>query len=305
MDLPPSAAEKRAAVEKVLQSTTFLRADQLRKFLRFICEMEIDGRSGEICEYIIGVEAFGRPADFSPTEDSVVRRRAIDLRNKLEDVYTAELASATLRIELPKGKYIPHFVEAQSVSKGLQAAAIEPVMRTNDLVMPTRRRMIDAFWLPAVFFTMGVAVTWIACQIFPSLLLFSKAPVAEPGVTYEAEASGNIFGGGAKPEACSPCSGGARVRKIGSNPLNYVMLNNVTVGTSGNRLITVYYLLDGNRSFFVSVNGDPGIQVPLTGNSWSTLAKTSISLPLNAGSNAIKFYNDSIYAPDLDRIVVP
>ena len=37
-------AEKRAAMEQVLQSATFLRANQVRNFLRYICEMEIAGR---------------------------------------------------------------------------------------------------------------------------------------------------------------------------------------------------------------------------------------------------------------------
>ena len=37
-------AEKRAAMEQVLQSATFLRANQVRNFLRYICEMELAGR---------------------------------------------------------------------------------------------------------------------------------------------------------------------------------------------------------------------------------------------------------------------
>ena len=36
--------EKRQALEQVLQSVTFLRASQVRNFLRYICEMELAGR---------------------------------------------------------------------------------------------------------------------------------------------------------------------------------------------------------------------------------------------------------------------
>jgi hypothetical protein len=38
-----SSEEKRRALDLVLQSETFSRADQLRKFLRYICEMEASG----------------------------------------------------------------------------------------------------------------------------------------------------------------------------------------------------------------------------------------------------------------------
>ena len=38
-------ADKRAALEEVLHSATFLRASQVRNFLRYICEMEFAGRA--------------------------------------------------------------------------------------------------------------------------------------------------------------------------------------------------------------------------------------------------------------------
>src|SRR5262249_14230501 len=101
---------KRAAVDQVLQSTTFLRAGQLRNFLRYICEMDLAGRAAELSEYLIGVEALGRPAGYSTADDSSVRRRAHALRQKLDEVYATELAGAPVRVDLPKGSYVPRFV---------------------------------------------------------------------------------------------------------------------------------------------------------------------------------------------------
>ena len=80
-------AEKRQALEQVLQSVTFLRASQVRNFLRYICEMELAGRGATLHEYLIGVEALGRPTAYSTDEDSSVRRRAYALRRKLDQVY--------------------------------------------------------------------------------------------------------------------------------------------------------------------------------------------------------------------------
>jgi hypothetical protein len=102
--------DKRAALEQVLQSATFVRASQVRNFLRYICEMELAGRGASLHEYLIGVEAMGRPAAYSPEDDSSVRRRAFALRRKLEQVYETELVGATVRIDVPKGSYVPRFV---------------------------------------------------------------------------------------------------------------------------------------------------------------------------------------------------
>ena len=103
--------EKREAMEQVLSSTTFLRASQVRNFLRYICEMELAGRASALHEYLIAVEAMGLPSSYSTDDDSSVRRRAYALRQKLSTVYQNELTEAKVRIEVPKGSYVPRFVQ--------------------------------------------------------------------------------------------------------------------------------------------------------------------------------------------------
>jgi len=101
--------EKRHALEEILESDTFARADQLKFFLKYVCEMELAGRAPEISEYSVGVEALGRPKSFSPTDDASVRNRAYALRKKLDKYYTDERPDAAVRIEFIKGTYIPRF----------------------------------------------------------------------------------------------------------------------------------------------------------------------------------------------------
>jgi hypothetical protein len=103
-------AEKRAALDEVLRSATFVRASQVRNFLRYICEMELAGRAAALHEYLIGVEALGRPTAYSTEDDSSVRRRAYALRQKLGEVYAKELTDARVRIDVPKGSYVPRFI---------------------------------------------------------------------------------------------------------------------------------------------------------------------------------------------------
>jgi hypothetical protein len=113
--------EKRAALEQVLQSATFTRASQVRNFLRYICEMEIAGRGAALHEYLIAVEAMGRPAAYSTDSDSSVRRRAYALRQKLQSVYANELTDARIRIEVPKGSYVPRYVAVDSPAEPAEA----------------------------------------------------------------------------------------------------------------------------------------------------------------------------------------
>jgi hypothetical protein len=104
--------QARAAVEDVLGSETLARSEQLRSFLRYVCERTLAGHGKEINEYGVAVEALGKPPDFAPNEDSSVRRNAYELRQKLQKYYELERPNAVIRIELPKGSYTPKFVEA-------------------------------------------------------------------------------------------------------------------------------------------------------------------------------------------------
>jgi alpha-galactosidase len=130
--------------------------------------------------------------------------------------------------------------------------------------------------------------------------------VLPPGVVFmdEAEAWWNTFGGAARAGNCPACSGGQKVRFIGNGPANYVRFNEVSVEQAGDYELSFDYTLNGSRSFWISVNDGPGIEVPLTGTSWDIPASASVTVRLNAGTNTIRFYNDTAYAPDLDRIII-
>jgi hypothetical protein len=118
---------------------------------------------------------------------------------------------------------------------------------------------------------------------------------------YEGEAGS--LSGAARLISCSACSGGQKVGYIGNGSANYVTLT-VNASSAGSRTMTIYYLVSGSRSFYVSVNGGAGAQLSLSGTSWDTPVSTTMTVSLNAGNNTIRFYNDGAYAPDLDRIVI-
>jgi hypothetical protein len=163
-----TSEQKRAALEAVLHSQTFARADQLKSFLKYVCEMEMAGRGHELTEYLIAIEALGRPANYSPGDDSAVRTRAFALRKKLQEFYEHEQPNASLRIELLKGSYCPHFVEGQPRQKANGDGRLVERLAPQPLPSPTAReeaipnqamgrREWKRSWLLA--FSAGVVVT--------------------------------------------------------------------------------------------------------------------------------------------------
>lgn len=190
-----TSEQKGAALEAVLHSQTFARADQLKSFLRYVCEMEMAGRGHELTEYLIGIEALGRPPSYSPGDDSAVRTRAFALRKKLQEYYEHEQPCAALRIELLKGSYCPHFVEHQPHQKanGNGAADVPPAPQlvpslTAPEELPTAeprsQREWKRYWL--LPFCAGVVVTallagglywWLGARPVPNAVSHIPAPI--------------------------------------------------------------------------------------------------------------------------------
>ena len=161
-----TAERKRRALEQVLQSHTFRRSDQLRNFLRYVCEMEIAGRATHINEYLIGVDALGRGAGYSPSEDSSVRSRAYELRQKLQKYYLSECRDPELQIEISKGSYVPRFlagVAAEAEGTGDRGALTAVV--PNVLAAAAQRGNQAERWR-----TRGTVVAFICGAVLATVL---------------------------------------------------------------------------------------------------------------------------------------
>src|ERR1700685_4285826 len=101
--------EERRELEEVL-SAVFSRSSNMEKMLRYVCEKYFDGQAIEIKEYSIAVDVLGRPHDFDPTEDSIVRVEAHRLRIKLARYYQTEGSHHLIQTVLPSGGYVPQFI---------------------------------------------------------------------------------------------------------------------------------------------------------------------------------------------------
>jgi N-acetylneuraminic acid mutarotase len=101
----------------------------------------------------------------------------------------------------------------------------------------------------------------------------------------------------------SVCHGDRYVRELG-NGLGTCTIS-VNVSSSGKYTVRIYYLTGEDRSFYVSVNEESGVQVkcPSSG-SFFDIAYKDVLLDLIEGGNTIKFYNNSGWCPDFDGIEI-
>jgi TolB-like protein len=91
-------------VAKVLSSPYLRRSRRLAKFLSYLVAQSLE-RNDPIKEYAIGIEVFGRDADFDPRLDPIVRVEARRLRAKLARYYSEGGAFDAIRIVMPARGY--------------------------------------------------------------------------------------------------------------------------------------------------------------------------------------------------------
>ncbi|WP_377846164.1 hypothetical protein [Bosea sp. UC22_33] len=129
-----AAAIIRAGLDRVLVSDAFRAAPQLSAFLSFVVERTVEGRAAELKGYTIAVEGLGRPADFNPQLDPIVRVEAGRLRRALAQYYTGDGRGDPVQISMPVGGYVPVFTwfggEGSRIADEAADEAQEPDRRT-------------------------------------------------------------------------------------------------------------------------------------------------------------------------------
>ena len=132
--LPPEkAAEVRAELERVLGSPLFRASRRCQILLRRIIEQTLAGDVDSLKERALGVEVFGRPADYDTSQDPVVRASAAEIRKKLAQYYQEAGHETEIRIELPSGSYLAefHFIDEKP-------AAPVPLIPTSEAAQVDR-----------------------------------------------------------------------------------------------------------------------------------------------------------------------
>lgn len=96
-------------LEKIYHDPLFTESKILRKFLSFIVQETIVGRSHCLKEYTIAMNVLEKPSSFNPQENGIVRIHAGRLRRTLAKYYAGFGFKDPIIISIPKGKYVPVF----------------------------------------------------------------------------------------------------------------------------------------------------------------------------------------------------
>ena len=100
----------RQHLKELTVSHAFAGSKRTQDFLHLIVEHALQGEVDSLRERMIGAEMFGRPVGYDTGNDSVVRVKATDLHRKPAEYYLETREKSPVRIELPRGSYVPKFI---------------------------------------------------------------------------------------------------------------------------------------------------------------------------------------------------
>lgn len=176
-------------VARITKSPPLISSPSLCRFLRYIVEETLAGRASGIKEQVLGLEVFDRGQDFNPRLDPIVRVQARNLRSRMAKYYEGPGQADPIRIELPKGTYVPVFHHvgpvaeaprgdtaqvARELAPGPAEVPAADVSAASVSVMPAppprspvavNRQMRPRFMVVAVILVVilaGITVLWIA-----------------------------------------------------------------------------------------------------------------------------------------------
>jgi hypothetical protein len=150
----PFSAEDRQDIDeqmqRILRHPLFQQSKRLPMFLRYIVnEALTNGNEGSTKERTLGIEVFGRKADYDNNSDPIVRVTASELRKKLAQYYYEDGHSDEVRIELKPGSYLPSFRRSQ-----IDATTIPPAVETASAIPQPGENSLDTHEdLPTQVFT--------------------------------------------------------------------------------------------------------------------------------------------------------
>jgi len=119
-------------LNRIFTSSQFRSSEKQRHFLNYVIDETLEGREDQIKGYTVAVAVYGRKADFDPQVDPIVRVEAGRLRRALEHYYLTDGIEDPIRIEIPKGGYVPQFI-----------TALDNASESGELFSPSGREFVD------------------------------------------------------------------------------------------------------------------------------------------------------------------
>jgi len=172
---PPTHDDVRAQLNQIVTSPQFPHIGRSAAFLTYAVEETLAGRAARIKGYSVAVEVFKRPNDFTQ-DDPVVRIEAGRLRQVLERYYLTAGRHDPIRIDIPKGGYVPTFAWTCSSADNSDAEDQSLPSERAEYPFPSLRRHMWAVALGLIVIVGGaVALAGLTSIRFGSIWPFATA----------------------------------------------------------------------------------------------------------------------------------
>ncbi len=251
----------RDQLERVLQSAAFRNSQRYTAFLKYCVEQTLAGQGDVLKERTIGVEVFGRVADYDTAADHIVRSAASEVRKRLAQYYQEPGKARELKIEMLSGSYVPQFRVPEAAHASEE---VRPVAEA-----PKPRRVSGGRLLSAVAVVAALAGLFFqfvsresALDQFWGPVLASKSPVLLC-------VGDRLAAGGEAPEA----AGSATVSELHTRNTNRVSFAAATTmarltGLLQSRGIP-YRLRTGAETTFGDLQSGPTVLIGGYNNDWT------------------------------------
>jgi len=100
-------------LKRIFMHPDFSKSEILKKFLTYIVKETLTGNADILKEYTIALNVLKKPSNFNPQKNCIVRIHAGRLRQALCNYYTQTGSIDSIIIDIPKGKYVPVFMDRQ------------------------------------------------------------------------------------------------------------------------------------------------------------------------------------------------
>ena len=285
---PATEEQVREELGRVLASHEFRASKRSQDFLRYVVENTLQGHGDMLKERTIGIEVFGRPTSYDPSDDATVRVKAGEVRKRLGIYYSDHGSHNPVRIDLPSGTYVPefHLVNAPAPDRSAEAAA--PAAVPIAIETPRGQIVLQSRWVALAAITaLAIAVVaWALTRPAVTPLEQFWAPVLNGSTPMQLCASYvPVYGVDIDPSITPP----SRVEDFTLLTDQFVgggdLIATSRVAAMLARLRRPFRVKLGNELSFADLRSGPAILVGFSYTKWSQI------------SNQMRFFVDGFRRP--------
>jgi len=263
----------REQLERMLVHPLFRRSERYSHLFRTIVQTALQGNSDLLKERYLGIQVFGRDADYDTNVDPVVRTAAGEVRKRIAQYYHEPGHEDETRIDLALGSYVPEFRRPQSLpaaeaSPPLLAPAPAPAAREVKPGWRVPAGYLAAFGLAAALLV--AALHWkpwsarSAVDRFWSPVLESSNPILLCVSPAKA---------GAADQSAGPSAGSLDVRSLMYSEAQHVALADaITLATVAGLLQArgkSYRIKSQSSTAFADLTAGPAVLIGGFNNDWT------------------------------------